>query len=151
MPAKIAARRQTPPRRRPPVPRLGVLIAAVLLGGLAACGGSSDGGGGHSDGADGPATVVDLTYSTGGATKTSALDCADASSLCTLLEKLPASVFEAVPKDKACTMIYGGPEVGTIKGQVNGQEVDASFNRTNGCEIDRFAKVEPLFAEMAGN
>ena len=123
-------------------------VAAVLMVTLAGCGG-------RTDGVDGPATVVDLTYSAGGAVKTQTLDCvgtaAEQGASCALLKKLPASAFEPVPKDAMCTMIYGGPETATIKGQIDGKKVDAKFSRTNGCEIDRFKKVEPLFAEMAGN
>lgn len=113
---------------------------------LSGCGGSTDGG-------DGPATKVDLTYSAEGAMKEQTLDCsaAEQGPSCELLKKLPASAFEPVPKDTPCTMIYGGPETATIKGQIDGKQVDAKFSRTNGCEIDRFKKVEPLFAEMAGN
>ena len=116
---------------------------------LAAC------GGGSANGVDGPATKVDLTYSAGGATKTQSLDCIGSATeqgpSCALLKKLPASAFEPAPKDAVCTMIYGGPETATIKGQIDGRTVDATFSRANGCEIDRFKKVEPLFAEMAGN
>lgn len=124
-------------------------VVAVLMVALAGC------GGGHTDGVDGPATVVDLTYSAGGAVKTQTLDCVGTAAkqgpVCALVKKLPASAFEPVPKDTTCTMIYGGPETATIKGQIDGKNVDAKFSRTNGCEIDRFKKVEPLFAEMAGN
>ena len=112
-------------------------------------------GGGNTSGGDGPATVVHLTFSAGGAVKTKTLDCATPSAndkpSCDLLKKLPASAFQPVPKDQMCTMIYGGPEKATIKGTVNGKKVDATYNRTNGCEIDRYKKVEPLFAELAGN
>lgn len=38
----------------------------------------------------------------------------------------------------ACTEIYGGPPTATITRVVEGGEVDASFNRSGGCEIDRW-------------
>ena len=129
-----------------PKSRLLAVLAVLVVAGC---------GGGSTDGVDGPATKVDLTYSAGGATKTQSLDCigsaAEQGPSCALLKKLQASVFEPVPKDTACTMIYGGPETATIEGQIDGKRIDAKFSRTNGCEIDRFTKVEPLFAEMAGN
>ena len=125
------------------------LLAVTTLVVLAGC------GGGHTDAADGPATVVTLIFTVGSTVKTNTLDCATPSAgdkkTCELLEKLPASAFKPSPKDQACTMIYGGPEVATIKGTVNGNKVDATYNRTNGCEIDRYTKVEPIFAELAGN
>jgi hypothetical protein len=46
----------------------------------------------------------------------------------------------------ACTQQYGGPETATIKGTIRGQEVDASFARTDGCEIARWDKVSALLA-----
>ena len=125
-----------------------LVVVAVLMVALAGCGG-------RTDGVDGPATVVDLTYSAGGTVKTQTLDCAGTAAeqgpSCALLMKLPASVLKPVPEDAMCNMIYGGPETATIKGQIDGTKVDAKFSRTNGCEIDRFTMVEPLFAEMAGN
>lgn len=131
-----------------PERRLWVAGAGLLVA-LAGCGGGSQ------PGAAGSATAVKLTYSAGGVVKTRTLDCATPAAndkpSCDLLKKLPTSAFEPVPKGVACTMLYGGPEVATIKGSVNGAKVDATYRRTNGCEIDRFTKVEPLFAEMAGN
>jgi hypothetical protein len=49
-----------------------------------------------------------------------------------------------VPKDMACTMIYGGPQTATVRGTWNGDTVDASFARTDGCEISRWDRVAPL-------
>ncbi|MEO6472623.1 MAG: hypothetical protein ABIR57_11660 [Aeromicrobium sp.] len=124
-------------------------LATLLLIVVGGC------GSGHTSGGDGPATVVDLTYSAGGAVKKQTLDCASPAAndkpSCVLLGKLPSAVFKPVSKDQACTMIYGGPETATLKGTVRGKKVDARFSRVNGCEIDRWKQVEPLFAEMAGN
>lgn len=131
-----------------PEPRRLALVAVLLLA-IAGC------GGGHKDGVDGAANVIDLTYSAGGAVKKQALDCATPSAndkpSCDLLAKLPTSVFKPVPAGQACTLIYGGPETATIKGTIKDVKVDATFSRTDGCEIDRFKQVEQLFAEMAGN
>jgi hypothetical protein len=35
-------------------------------------------------------------------------------------------------------MIFGGPEQATVVGIYNGEEVDAAFERSNGCELDRW-------------
>jgi len=50
--------------------------------------------------------------------------------------------------DVACTQIYGGPEEATIKGTIRGEDVDATFTRTDGCEIARWDKVKDLLAEV---
>jgi hypothetical protein len=49
-------------------------------------------------------------------------------------------------EDVACTQQFGGPETATIKGTLRGAEVDASFSRTDGCEIARWDKVSALLA-----
>ncbi len=46
--------------------------------------------------------------------------------------------FAPVPRDVACTDIYGGPELARVTGRFRGGRVDASFNRRNGCEIERW-------------
>ena len=50
--------------------------------------------------------------------------------------------------DTACTQIFGGPETATIKGTIRGEPVDAKFSRSDGCEIERWKRVEPLLAEV---
>ncbi len=42
-------------------------------------------------------------------------------------------------------MIYGGPEEAHVYGTFQGEEVDATFNRGNGCEIERWDSLAPLF------
>ena len=51
-----------------------------------------------------------------------------------------------MPQEAVCTQIYGGDETATVTGVVRGQQVDASFNRTNGCEIARWEALAPLLA-----
>lgn len=57
---------------------------------------------------------------------------------CASLAAAGSAIFEPVPADQACTKIYGGPQTATITGVFEGDEVDASFNRSGGCEIDRW-------------
>ena len=45
----------------------------------------------------------------------------------------------------ACTEIYGGPAVAEISGTFNGTEVDASFARSDGCEIALWDRHQFLF------
>lgn len=42
------------------------------------------------------------------------------------------------PEPQACTEIYGGPDVARIFGFVDGEPVDATIDRTNGCGIARW-------------
>jgi hypothetical protein len=50
-----------------------------------------------------------------------------------------------VPKNVACTEIYGGPQVARVAGILRGRRIGASFNRENGCEIARWNRVAFLF------
>jgi hypothetical protein len=53
--------------------------------------------------------------------------------------------LEPVPKQVACTEIYGGPQVAVVSGGT----VHTVFSRTNGCEIARWDKLAPLL-ELPG-
>lgn len=43
--------------------------------------------------------------------------------------------------DRACTEIYGGPEIATVGGVLDGLEVEYEISRTNGCGIDDWDRV----------
>lgn len=60
---------------------------------------------------------------------------------CSKIEEVGESVFEPVPKDQACTMIFGGPQTATVIGTYAGSPINATFSRSNGCEIDRWDKL----------
>ena len=69
---------------------------------------------------------------------------------CAALTDIDPTVFEPVPPNQACTQIFGGPETATVRGTWNGEPLDASFARNNGCEIARWdAVVDLLLAEPA--
>jgi hypothetical protein len=53
--------------------------------------------------------------------------------------------FAPVPKDVACTEVYGGPQVADVRGRFRGRPVSAHFSRTDGCEISRWDRVGFLF------
>ncbi len=65
-------------------------------------------------------------------------------SACTKLAALRAP-FAPTPKDTACTQIYGGPQEALVVGRFRGSTIRAHFNRRNGCEIARWARVRFLF------
>lgn len=53
--------------------------------------------------------------------------------------------FRAVPRDRACTEIYGGPQVAEVRGLLRGRPVSSKFTRTDGCQISRWQRVRFLF------
>lgn len=115
-----------------------LLLLALTLP-LAACGGSSNAG------SEPPAASLQVTVkpSKNGPVTTHTVTC-PGDSVCDQLDALPAKAFDPVPADVACTQIYGGPEEATVQGTLRGQPIDASFNRTNGCEIARWTRVSFL-------
>jgi hypothetical protein len=54
------------------------------------------------------------------------------------------------PTDRVCTDIYGGPEVATIEGRVDGEPVDATVARNNGCGISDWDALAPLLGQAGG-
>ena len=78
------------------------------------------------------------------------LTCAkpDENEACAAASKLSAADLAPTPADTACTQIYGGPETASIKGTLNGEPVDATFKRTDGCEIKRWDTASPLLDEV---
>ena len=57
--------------------------------------------------------------------------------------------FAPVPKDAICTMIHGGAQTATVSGSWEVRQVNASFNRLNGCEIARWDRVKHLLEPPA--
>jgi Subtilisin inhibitor-like len=86
-----------------------------------------------------------------GSTKTWRLTCnpaggthPDPQAACQALEANGAAALPPVPKDKACTQIYGGPQTATISGTWKGQSVMSTFARNDGCQISRWKLMEGL-------
>jgi len=148
-----------------------VLAATLALAGLAACGEQQAGGptvtSSSSDAvtpsasspAAGDATAaaeqsITVTVDDGsGGKQTWTLTCGadgaaggdhpDAAGACAALAALP-DPFRPVPKDMACTMVYGGPQTATVQGRWGGKDVLTTFKRTDGCEIARWNRIAPL-------
>lgn len=73
-------------------------------------------------------------------------DPARAASAAALLND-PAVVKRLVdgpPADQMCTEIYGGPDIAAVTGTLDGQSVNASFHRNNGCGIADWELFLPL-------
>jgi hypothetical protein len=70
---------------------------------------------------------------------------ADASTAgCRRLGKLSRADMAPVPEEAACAEIYGGPAVATVTGTLRGRPIDARFDLTDACEIERWRRNEAL-------
>ena len=50
-------------------------------------------------------------------------------------------LVNGIPSDQICTEIYGGPDIATIVGTHNGDAVNTSVDRSNGCGIDDWDRL----------
>lgn len=75
----------------------------------------------------------------------------DAAAACAAL-KANASLLSPPPKspDRACTQQYGGPQKATVSGVVDGVPVEASFSRTDGCEIAAWDTAKAVLGPAGG-
>jgi Subtilisin inhibitor-like len=128
--------------------RIALVVGAAMLAAGCAGGASSDGT--SSRPASTALEITVLSRGAGGPKRTARLVCPGGGTLprpgdaCRRLARL-RDPFAPVPKDVACTEIYGGPQVARVRGLFRGRRVSATFNRTNGCEIDRWNRVAFLF------
>lgn len=58
--------------------------------------------------------------------------------------------FAPVPPGSVCTMRYGGPATAHVTGTWAGRPVDATYDRSGGCEIDRWNRMVPLLPDLGG-
>ncbi|MFF4573154.1 SSI family serine proteinase inhibitor [Streptomyces sp. NPDC001410] len=56
--------------------------------------------------------------------------------------------FAPVASGGSCTMLYGGPATAHVTGTWAGRPVDASYDRSNGCEIGRWDRMVPLLPRV---
>lgn len=134
--------------------RSSLVLSVVALAALAACGSDAT-----SDAPDSPASAdaatvltIVVTPDEGAKSSTYELMCdptggdhPQAEQACAALAKAGASIFEPVPADSACTMIYGGPQTATVTGTLDDKNIKAEFSRKDGCELDRWEKLGTTF------
>jgi hypothetical protein len=129
-----------------------LLLPLLLTASLAACGSdeATPSAGKDAKLASLTVTVDDDGAKGSGAARELELECEEPtdSQACGAAAGVSAADVRETSGDTACTMIYGGPEEATIKGTIRGAEIDASFKRTDGCEIARWEKVQALLAEV---
>jgi hypothetical protein len=63
--------------------------------------------------------------------------------MCRLLSEpvVQRRLVDGVPADQMCTEIYGSADVADVTGELDGQPVSTTFDRTNGCGIDDWDNV----------
>ncbi|WP_342028210.1 serine protease inhibitor [Arthrobacter alpinus] len=67
------------------------------------------------------------------------------------VEQHGEKIFFALPDpNRICTQQYGGPQIAVVTGSFHGREVEATFSRTDGCEISRWQALAPLFGALSG-
>jgi hypothetical protein len=94
---------------------------------------------------------VEVTLDPGtGTARAATLRCADEddSAACEALSGVDGKAWEPVPAGRTCTQEFGGPETATVTGTVDGRRVDATFTRTDGCEIARYSQIEPVLTAL---
>ncbi|WP_210592187.1 SSI family serine proteinase inhibitor [Streptomyces sp. GESEQ-35] len=56
--------------------------------------------------------------------------------------------FAPVPDGTICTMQYGGAATAHVTGTWGGRPVDATYGRSDGCEIARWDRLVPLLPDL---
>ncbi len=135
---------------------LTLAVAAVVLAG---CGRDDDGDGGGATAAPDEAVGTDLRIEVrvdeGAEARVLTLTCdpaggdhPQAQQACDALAAEAPEVFDPIPLDQVCTMIYGGPQTARVAGTYDGTAVDATFSRENGCELDRWERLGTTFFDV---
>jgi hypothetical protein len=120
--------------------RLAIVLAGLLL--LAGCGSEEDG---EDRPAAPSAPTTDLTVTVwpkgpDGPMRERRVECPGAA----VCGELSPHSFAPVPRDMACTAIYGGPAVARVSGTLHGEAVDARFSLEDGCQINRWERNREL-------
>jgi len=132
--------------------RRAAVLAVVALATLAACGSEATSDGRTGAPSAGTSLTVVVTPDEGKDASTYELTCDQAGGdhpqpeqACEAVAAAGASVFEPVPAGQSCTQIFGGPQTATVTGTYDGRQVDATFSRTDGCEIARWDELGTTF------
>jgi hypothetical protein len=92
---------------------------------------------------------LDKDRSGGAAAQEVSLQCPGGNAeACAAIDALPDDPTAQPPPDAACTQVYGGPETLTINGTLRGEPVAATFDRTDGCQIQRFDRFADVLAAL---
>jgi hypothetical protein len=117
--------------------RFAVVLACLVVAG---CGGDDDDEGAAPRA---PATALTVTVwpeGRGGPARERHVECPGAE----VCGELSVRSLAPVPRNVACTAIYGGPAVARVTGTLRGEPVDARFSLEDGCEIARWERNREL-------
>lgn len=130
--------------------RAGASIATVCA--LAASGACGDE---PAPGEDGRESAIELTLQAdgrGGPSEQVSLGCTTGdpgtAAACDAASSLPRAALEPVPRNARCTEQFGGPDLLTVSGTIDGAAVEVELSRADGCEIDRFEAWMPVIGEV---
>jgi hypothetical protein len=120
--------------------RLAIVLAGLLL--VAGCGSDEDGEDSPA-GPSAPTTQLSVTVwpeGRDGPVRERSVECPGAA----VCRGLTARLLTPVPRNKACTAIYGGPSVARVTGTLRDQPVDERFSLEDGCQIARWERNRAL-------
>lgn len=140
--------------RRDPVFALRALAAAtaaLLLLAVAGCGDDPDPG--EPGGLNGTAFTVTLDPDGEDGDEEPLVEdvsCADGERqrICQAAADITPADLEPADSAQACTEIFGGPDTAAIMGTLDGEPIDVTLTRANGCEIERFERALPLLTAL---
>ena len=124
-----------------PLTAVALCVAAALAPG---CGADEDEGAGEGETATELTLTLDADGPGGEPERSERIVCEHGGDGCSRLEGISREDFEPVRPDTLCTQIYGGADLVTIEGTLDGEPVSTTVTRENGCEIDRFDRFSAL-------
>jgi hypothetical protein len=139
-----------------------VIAAVVAALALAGCGGSAEDSDAPREGRPKPEpggaelAVVVRPEGPSGPAKVTRISCDalgnEASRpACRRLGGLERNHLAPVSPRQACTQVYGGPAVASVKGTLRGEPVSEHFSLRNGCEIARWKRNADLLGPPVGS
>jgi hypothetical protein len=69
---------------------------------------------------------------------------------CARLDAGGRALFASLSPKVVCTEIYGGPQRARVTGVLDGKRIWATFARSNGCHIARWARLSPWLLPPGG-
>ena len=94
--------------------------------------------------AEGEAVTDTWTLECDGAAPVGHSGAPDPAAACAALAEHGTALMAEPGPGVACTMQYGGPQRATVTGTVDGENVDAAFAYSDGCQISRWDALSGL-------
>ncbi|MER2133813.1 MAG: serine protease inhibitor [Arthrobacter sp.] len=100
--------------------------------------------------ADGEAVTNTWVLECDGAAPAGESGAPDPAAACAALAESGTGLFAEPGSGVACTMQYGGPQRAAVSGTVDGEEVEAEFAASDGCQISRWEALSGLLGPATG-